>query len=73
MKQVHLNRGAHEKLVPGSLNFVELHDEGWIVWTGRGSRLLSGAEWSAVFLYIRIASGAGAWPDEVGWLFHRLS
>ncbi len=22
MKQVHLNRGAHEKLVPGSLNFV---------------------------------------------------
>ena len=27
----------------------------------------------AAVLYIRIASGARAWPDEVGWLFHRLS
>lgn len=27
----------------------------------------------ATVLHIRISGGAGAGPDEVGWLFHRLS
>jgi hypothetical protein len=30
-------------------------------------------EGQATVLYIRISSGTGAGPDEVGWLFHRLS
>ena len=28
---------------------------------------------SAIALHIRIASGTGAGPDEIGWLLHRLS
>lgn len=30
-------------------------------------------EGQATILHIRISSGTGAGPDEVGWLFHRLS
>jgi hypothetical protein len=72
MKQGQLNRGAHEKLVPDSLNFVvPARRGGWIVWTGRGCSLVRDGQ--AAVLYIRIASGTGAWPDEVGGLFHRLS
>ena len=30
-------------------------------------------EGQVTVLYIRIAGGTGAGPDEVGWFFHRLS
>ena len=30
-------------------------------------------EGQATVLHIRISGGTGAGPDEVGWLFHRLS
>jgi hypothetical protein len=71
MKQGHPNRGAHEKLVPGSLNSVAPARRGEIVWAGRGCSLVRDGQ--ATVLHIRIAGGTGAGPDEVGWLFHRLS
>jgi hypothetical protein len=59
---------------PWFLDFARLHDEGWIVvWgvEGQGCHLVRDVQ--ALVLHIRISSGTGPRPDEVGWLFHRLS
>lgn len=50
-----------------------LHDEGWIMWGARIEVAILVRDGQATVLHIRIAGGTGAGPDEVGWLFHRLS